>query len=278
MRFFLVDETDVGSLFIMEKGCMMSKSKIYLVLQTVLCILLVALLCASAVSIYLEGSERKAANPLEWIYTRDEAAKRFAPIAPLFFASIGLMLAGLILEIRDENQDKPVKDAEISRDLLVARVSEPSDAMKKEQALQKKYLLGGWAAFGVCMIPILLYITNGNHFPDGNLEPMFYSLLTVFLPWTAVGLGCLMVTSVLREKSMVRETEAAKEQMKTAKAAGNQEKSKTVDKTDQKPRKILCAVLLVVAVLLIVAGVFNGSADDVHHKAVNICTECVGLG
>ena len=23
---------------------------------------------------------------------------------------------------------------------------------------------------------------------------------------------------------------------------------------------------------------FNGSADDVHHKAVNICTECVGLG
>lgn len=37
-------------------------------------------------------------------------------------------------------------------------------------------------------------------------------------------------------------------------------------------------VLLVAAVALIIAGVFNGSALDVFGKAVKICTECVGLG
>ncbi|MBR2797822.1 MAG: thioredoxin [Clostridia bacterium] len=36
--------------------------------------------------------------------------------------------------------------------------------------------------------------------------------------------------------------------------------------------------LVVIAIGLIVAGVFNGSARDVLYKAINICTECVGLG
>ena len=42
--------------------------------------------------------------------------------------------------------------------------------------------------------------------------------------------------------------------------------------------KTLRTVLLVAAIVLIVAGVFNGSARDVFGKAVKICTECIGLG
>lgn len=36
--------------------------------------------------------------------------------------------------------------------------------------------------------------------------------------------------------------------------------------------------VFVAAVLLIIAGVANGSVRDVLAKAINICTECVGLG
>nr|WP_251616997.1 CD1871A family CXXC motif-containing protein [Pumilibacter muris] len=32
------------------------------------------------------------------------------------------------------------------------------------------------------------------------------------------------------------------------------------------------------AVSFIIAGIFNGGARDVLIKAVNICTECIGLG
>ena len=42
--------------------------------------------------------------------------------------------------------------------------------------------------------------------------------------------------------------------------------------------KTLRTALLVAAIVLIVAGVFNGSARDVFGKAVKICTECIGLG
>ena len=40
----------------------------------------------------------------------------------------------------------------------------------------------------------------------------------------------------------------------------------------------LRAVVVIAAVLLIIAGILNGGALDVLVKAINICTECVGLG
>ena len=50
---------------------------------------------------------------------------------------------------------------------------------------------------------------------------------------------------------------------------------------ERKPAKHLAAARLVVlgaAVALVVLGVINGGARDVLVKAVNICTECIGLG
>ena len=43
--------------------------------------------------------------------------------------------------------------------------------------------------------------------------------------------------------------------------------------------KLICQLcIVVIAVVFIVVGVFNGGADDTLQKAVNICTECIGLG
>ena len=42
-------------------------------------------------------------------------------------------------------------------------------------------------------------------------------------------------------------------------------------------KRVRLAVLML-AVLFVIAGIFNGSMEDMLIKAVNICTECVGLG
>lgn len=42
----------------------------------------------------------------------------------------------------------------------------------------------------------------------------------------------------------------------------------------KKLRILLCAA----ALLLIAAGILNGGMRDVLIKAINICTECIGLG
>ena len=140
----------------------MKNNRIFLIIQSILCILLAALLIIAVIGIYRSGSAARAENPLTWIFTREIVAERFRPIAPLFFAAVVLTAAGLILGVKDENGLEPVKSGKVE-----------------------------------------------NRAPGG---------------------------------------------------------------------KTLRTVLLIAAVVLIVAGVFNGSARDVFSKAVKICTECVGLG
>ena len=254
----------------------MTKSRLYLALQAAVCTALTAWLALSAVGIFREGSARKAEHPLESVYTPEAVAESLAPIAPLFLAGVGLMIAGLALGGKDENAGKPARDAELQRDLAVSRVAKPSPEMLAERKRQRRLLWTGRAGFALCMAPVIVYLLNPDHFPEADLEGMFTALLRVLLPWTLVGLGALAVTSVLREKSALRETRAARARLEEEKAGG----AGTGPKAAGAPKSTaaLQAVLLAAAVLLILAGVLNGSALDVLMKAITICTECVGLG
>ena len=226
----------------------MNKTRLFLIIQSVLCILLAGMFAAAAIGIYREGLVLKAADPLNWIYTREKAAAALRPTLPLLVLSLSVTAVGLFLGIRDENGEKPVKNTECMRDLTVGRVAEESAEMKAERSRQKRLLCGGWIVFALCMIPVLLYITNGDHFPNGDLEPVFLALV-------------------------------GKEQIKAERASGVQpETKKEENKSLAGKNRLLRAVVLALAVVLIIAGVFNGSARDVFGKAVKICTECVGLG
>lgn len=46
----------------------------------------------------------------------------------------------------------------------------------------------------------------------------------------------------------------------------------------KKPVSLARVAILVIAVLLVVLGACNEGTADILTKAVNICTECVGLG
>ena len=254
----------------------LTRNRIYLAIQAAACIALALLLAASAVALYREGSARKAAHPMESVYTPEAVAEKAAPIAPLFFAGVGLLIAGLVLGVRDESAEKPVRDAELSRDLAAARVARPSEAMRRERAAQRRLLWIGRGAFALCMVPIAVYIANPAHFPEADPEGMFLGLLRVLVPWTAAGLAELAVTAALVKKSALRETEAALARMKEEKAQGVAPETSTAGQS--KKRWVLQAVLVAAAAILIAAGIFNGSARDVLYKAITICTECVGLG
>ena len=225
----------------------MDRKKILLTTQTLLCVILVVMLIMAALGIFREGLGLKAADPLIWIYSREKAAAALRPVLPLIILSLVLTAVGLGLGIRDENGEKPVKDTESLRDLTISRVASASAEMNAERIRQKKLLYGGWAVFALCMMPVLLYITNGAHFPDGDLEPVFLALIGHVLPWTAIGLAALMISAVLQEKSMEREIEAAKEQIKIETNASVQRK------TEKEEKKTCVNVRTVRAALLALA-------------------------
>ena len=256
----------------------MSKTKLFLLIQSLLCIMLVLLLILAALDIYREGAANKAEHPLDRIYSLEKVAARLGPIAPLFFSSVALTAAGLILDIRDPNRDKPVWDAEYARDVLRSRIVEPNEAMKKEQSKQRRLLVIGWLAFAVCMAPIFAYLCSERHFQTEDPEAMIRSLIAVLIPWTALGFGCLSVSFVLRERSIRREYETARARLKEEKLGGiHAERRPKAGVFDHK-HGLVRTVMLLATLLLILAGVWNGGARDVLYKAAKICTECVGLG
>jgi len=129
------------------------------------------------------GPGLKAADLLSWIYTREKAAAALRPSLPLIAPGFVLTAVGLVLGIRDETAEKGVKDTECLRDLTVARVAAPSAAMQAERARQKKLLYGGLAVFALCMVLILLYVSKGEHFPNGDLGRVFLALIGVWKGW-----------------------------------------------------------------------------------------------
>ena len=138
------------------------RKKVFLLIQSILCILLAVLLFTAVIVIYNDGAIVHAEDPLAPIISWEIAAETLRGIAPLFFLTVGFAAAGLILGVKDESGLKPVMGGRVK-----------------------------------------------NRAPGGKLTRM---------------------------------------------------------------------VLLIAAIVLIAAGILNGSAGDVFGKAVKICTECVGLG
>ena len=261
-----------------QKTHNLTKAKLFLLIQSLLCILLCMLLVLAALDIYREGAANKAEHPLDTIYTREKIETRLRPVAPLFLLSITMTAVGLILNIQDSNLDKPVRDVKYARDLIVSRIAEPDEAMKKERTKQRRLLMIGCLVFTACMAPVLVYLCSEAHFPEGDLERMIRGLAAVLIPWTALGFGGLTVCSVLQERSIRREFEAAQARLKEESLAGsNVERKPKAEKANRK-LGLVRTILLLAALVFILVGVWNGGARDVLYKAVKICTECVGLG
>lgn len=286
----------------------MNRKKGYLIIQAILCVLLVFLLSQAAVRIFREGSKAVAENPLAYIYTPEAVAREFARLAPVLFVSIGMGLAGMILGIRDERAGKGVRDGETERNLIKARLFAPGSEVLKERSRQRKFKGAGWAAFGICMLPVLIYMTDQTHFPERDPEGMILSLAAGVFPWILAGIACLMAAGILEEQSLRREIAAAKGKLSEQKKLAVQQDSAAQKELAGNPpdgelhhspaalaegdasaasksvyatpawKRYLPPVLIIVAALCILAGIMNGSMQDVLVKAAAICTECVGLG
>jgi hypothetical protein len=84
-----------------------NRKRILLILMAAVCILLAVFLAAGAVLIYREGMIRKAADPLENVYTPEEAVKVFAAAVPLFLAFLALLVICLAVGVKDPEADRP---------------------------------------------------------------------------------------------------------------------------------------------------------------------------
>ena len=96
----------------------MTRRKLFLYMQAALCVAIAALLVAGAVSLYLDGAAKQAQGDLfYYMYTRERVGAKLMPILPLMFTALGLSIAGVILGVRDDRADSPVRDEIFMREL-----------------------------------------------------------------------------------------------------------------------------------------------------------------
>ncbi|MCR5566325.1 MAG: hypothetical protein K6F61_05700 [Clostridiales bacterium] len=135
----------------------MTRTKLFLIIQAVLCTVIAALLAAGALSLYLDGAAKQAEGDLfYYMFTRERAGARLLPILPLLFCTLGLTVAGVILGIKDENAEKPARDEKLLRDLGSIR-----ERAVHQQADQKTRILRT-AVLVIALILIVIGILNGG--------------------------------------------------------------------------------------------------------------------
>ena len=135
----------------------MTRTKLFLIVQSVLCALVAGLLAAGALSLYLDGAAKQAQGDLfYYMFTREKAGAVLLPILPVFAVSLGMTIAGIILDIRDESAGKPVRDEKLLRDLG----SIQDRAVHQVAARNQIYLRVVVITLAVCMI--IAGILNGG--------------------------------------------------------------------------------------------------------------------
>ena len=275
-----------GRVVILKSKMTEPKRRAVLWAQSILCVAITLLLCTDLVMILRSGLALKQTDPMADIYTPQALSNALFHCLPLILLSFALTVAAVLMSVRIK--EKPFQDAETVRDLLCKKIKEPSPLIEKERRVQRTLHVIGWCCFGLCMVPVLIYLCIPSHFAAADakgLSQTIFTLLCHILPWTLISIGALSVCLILRDKSILRETEAAREIIKSSDRQKIQDETALKDMMQTSENKkagkgvmILRLGILLTAVVLIVMGIMNGSAQDVLNKAVVICTECIGLG
>lgn len=89
-------------------------------------------------------------------------------------------------------------------------------------------------------------------------------------PWIGLAFILLMAAEQWNFRLLMKELELRRSAPKRKPDAAAPEKTTG--------RNVIRVIIAAAAVVLIVLGVMNGGMFDVLVKAINICTECIGLG
>lgn len=146
--------------------------------------------------------------------------------------------------------------------------------LKKEKQKCKIGLLICIIITIICSMMGLLYLLNVKHFSsNNNLSQQAIQMSIHLLPWCIISFGGFIAYSYYEEKSAKKSIDIIKTIIKN-----NGKKENIKNRQNNKKINIARLAIIAIALILIIIGINNGDAQSVLQKAINICTECIGLG
>lgn len=244
-----------------------TKNRIPLIYGIVLsAVIVIAGLClmAACVGIYHSGDEP---------FSREAVAIAFSVIAIPVYLCLFMVIGGFVLELfipRTVTKPKLQKQYSLILRQLRADGVQCDDAIRAERKKRAlcRYVTAGLLIAGSAVF--LCYALDSSHFHQTDINGSMVQAMWVLLPCMAIPYGFAVFTAYYSRRSMQREIDLLKQ-------AGAKTHRQELPPATQKTAYMRWGLLIVAAVILIY-GFCTGGTMDVLTKAINICTECVGLG
>ncbi len=261
----------------------------------------IALICAAA-EIYYSGTAEGAIYgmvckiagfvPTHVIYTPEIVRKHLLKLAIPLILLIALIIAGVIFPVY-ENKAGRIYAAESTLKKLQRKIPASGEGAEFEQAargyrkLKKVKIIVWCTALAIALagaVGTLIYLCRAANFKGSDYSGHMLALVRVVLPFTVSALAAFISASSLNGYFCKRQADHIKTMIKYgSRETALPKELEVLDKVKTvASHKITLWVarsaVFVVAVAFIIAGVFNGGANDVLVKAINICSECIGIG
>lgn len=220
------------------------------------------------------------------VYSRGIVTARLRQMLPFVCLWLTALIGAIVLQCRYPAHAKPRPAGDIMlrqklRSLSVpiapkdGRQDDYDLAIAQYRHLRRKAVILRAVAAGVALAALsapVIYLFRADHFPGEDLTAEVRAAALYALPFLAVLFADAVAFSYLSEDLQKKSLSA----LKAARSAGV-----CPPPSPRKPdfRKSAARIaLLLIGLTLVVIGTQNGSMHEVLIKAINICTECIGLG
>lgn len=216
-------------------------------------------------------------------FSREAVAEAFSPIALPVYLCLTLTVLGFPLNwlLRDADKKIPFRK---QNTMILKRLHEKTALEECDPQLQEAVAAEArsrrirrgicWGMLILSIAVFLVYVLTGDRFLLPDITSSMVRAMAVLLPCLAVTFGYSVYAVYRNEKSM----EAEIRLMKQASASAPKEPGSTPEAETKMNLNTLRAAIVLTALAVLLFGYFTGGTMDVLTKAVNICTECIGLG
>lgn len=250
--------------------------------------LVAALLIWQVLDVYLGG---KRAGGV--IFSRAVVGERLARISPALIVWLVVAVAGYAIGIIFSTRAKVGKQ-DIRYTLCRMRKRMPvgcpegmgdSWAIVRRETTIMRILYSCVGAVGLAgAIYTIVYLCMPSHFPSGEVTASMINMVKNVIPWVtwtfllACGVGVYEKFSARKQIPEIGKLTKAGGVRAAKPSFAENIKNRFLKFVYTYRIWFIRGAVCVVAVSFVIAGALNGGAHDVLTKAINICTECIGLG